>query len=174
MVSAKKSSKRIRQNEKSMRIILFCLVGWLCWEVVYDLEHILDFNHYLFMFQDLPPQLIVLRYWGSIGLRLLTLVAAFGMVMGKEGARRLMIYISVYTIVTIYFKHPYSAIVNSNIYWNLNMSDFERVASLPWNKEIQYYPLMAARMMNLCAKDILKSVFVILMLNAPKMQKLFK
>lgn len=58
------------------------------------------------MFQYLPDRIIIVRYFVSIGLRIVGLIAGIGILFRKNLFRRLALALSFFTILTIYWKHP--------------------------------------------------------------------
>ena len=70
----------------------------------------LGYNRYIYLFQDLPAQVVLLRYAGSWFWRILGLVVGVGLLFRKDICRKIGIGLCWYTIVTIYLKHPYAAL----------------------------------------------------------------
>ena len=79
---------------------------------VYNLINFHDYKYYRFMFQELPEPIVSLRYGFSILFRGVIIVAAFGTLYFKEWARKLLLSVALFTIATIYWKHPYYAFEN--------------------------------------------------------------
>jgi hypothetical protein len=71
-----------------------------------DLWNFSHFERYQLIFQYLPQDTILLRHKFSIALRAAILITAVGVLFRKDLFRRLMIGISFFTIITIYWKHP--------------------------------------------------------------------
>lgn len=72
-----------------------------------------SFNNYRSIFAHLPDNWINVRYIISISLRILGFVIGCGLLFRKEFARKLAIYLAIFTICTIYWKHPYEVVANS-------------------------------------------------------------
>ncbi|MBN1869897.1 MAG: hypothetical protein JW847_04900 [Candidatus Omnitrophica bacterium] len=73
---------------------------------IYKLWGFLNFDYYRFMFQPLPDQMIIMRYCGSVALRLAGLVIATGVLLLNDLFRKLFIALCVLTLCFIYWKHP--------------------------------------------------------------------
>lgn len=71
-----------------------------------DLWNFSHFERYQFMFQHLPQDMILMRYKFSIVLRAAILITAIGILSRKDVFRKLLIWISFFNIITIYWKHP--------------------------------------------------------------------
>lgn len=82
--------------------ISICLISFS----LKDLWNFSHFERYQFMFNYLPQDVMMLRYKFSIALRLAILVTAIGIMFRKELFRKLMVGIAIFTIMTIYWKHP--------------------------------------------------------------------
>lgn len=68
---------------------------------------LLDFNHYVYLFQPLPGKIILLRYFISWALRIIGLISGIGILYLKNTFRKLALYLFLVTIVTVSWKHPY-------------------------------------------------------------------
>lgn len=68
-----------------------------------------DTQWYANIYSYLPPQLIVARYCFSWLQRIIGLLVGVGLLARKEIARKIVIVIGCFTILTIYWKHPYPA-----------------------------------------------------------------
>jgi len=75
---------------------------------LWDLQGFTSFERYRAFFYPLAGKTLVARYIVSIGLRLLLLIAAVGILFHKDIFRRIILFISFFTIATVYWKHPVS------------------------------------------------------------------
>lgn len=71
---------------------------------------ILDRARYAEMFAYLPPAAASLRYAESWAVRLAGIGCAAGIVLRREGARRAAIGLELFTLATLWWKHPAPAI----------------------------------------------------------------
>ena len=105
MSSSSKFHKKIPQSKGvtifGMLLILSSLMH--IHKLVVDLEWYVDSYSYM------PPWLIVLRYGFSWFQRALGILVGIGLLAQKDIARKLGILIGMFTILTIYWKHPYPA-----------------------------------------------------------------
>lgn len=84
-----------------MMIFLFVMALGFLWRET-------NFEYYSRLFSSMPVWLIRIRFIFSISLRLLMLLGAIGVVLRQNMARNMVQLYSVFTILTIYWKHPYS------------------------------------------------------------------
>ena len=78
----------------------------------YKLYGFLDYDYYQFMFQQLPEDMIRLRYSLSIALRLMTISIAIGLILLKELSRKALLCLGWLTLMTLYWKHPFYVFEN--------------------------------------------------------------
>lgn len=83
---------------------------------LYKLFGFIRYDYYVFMFQQLPVGTINDRYIISIAYRVVGLITAGGLLLRREWARQLFICLCVFTLVTLYWKHPYAVFHNIAIY----------------------------------------------------------
>lgn len=73
---------------------------------LYELIRLVDWNYYQFTFQGLSQQVILARYVYSISWRLAILVSGIGLLYLNERARKAIIFLACFQILTIPWKHP--------------------------------------------------------------------
>ena len=84
-------------------------IAFGCFLVVmalFELNFLKDYRYYSFLHQHLPGNLIFLRYFLSLSLRIAIFITAAGLVFRIELFRKITIVIGVLTILTIYWRHP--------------------------------------------------------------------
>ena len=74
-----------------------------------------SFSSYYDRFRPAPENLIFIRYLFSIGLRLALFISGIGILFLKNIFRKIAIFVSLFTIATVYWKHP--AIIFKRILW---------------------------------------------------------
>ena len=79
---------------------------------------IVDRDMYVYFYSYWPTWLIMLRYSFSWFQRILGLAAGIGILSLKEIGRRIALFIGCFTILTIYWKHPYAGFKNLTLYIN--------------------------------------------------------
>ena len=88
------------QNNNNKRPVWISFLGRFL--IVTSLMHmnklIIDFNWVQEIYSSWPGWLLAIRYCFSMGLRFLGLLGAFGILQGKEWARKLIIGIGWFTI----------------------------------------------------------------------------
>ena len=72
---------------------------------------VLDYNWYMDTYSYLPVWLAVGRYLFSWFQRIIGLTVAFGLLYRKNFARLLGMVLGVFTISTIFWKHPYDGML---------------------------------------------------------------
>ena len=71
---------------------------------------------YLDTYSYLPGGLAIIRYSFSWFQRILGLIAGVGILARKEFARKLAFLIGAFTVLTVYWKHPYDAVARHTHY----------------------------------------------------------
>ncbi len=103
--------------------------------IVSSLMHIqklvVDRDVYLLYYNYLPPWLSVTRYGFSWLQRLAGVLIAAGLLGRKEIARKLAILLGCFTIVTVPWKHPYSAFKIHAQYLNEHLGYLLRALGAP-------------------------------------------
>lgn len=153
---------------------------WKSWSLVLNLSMVLlitmaigfllretNFNYYKTLFVALPPWLVKLRFAFSVSLRIFMFISALCVVLRLSWARYLMIAYSIFTIVTIHFKHPYSTF--EGIFNTLLIKgevSAEMVPHLHWYA----YGLM----MLFCYRDVFLAIITIYLLLRKEIVKQFE
>jgi len=97
-------------KKRSKGIIIFSILIFL--RSLWDLNIYTSFSHYCFLFQPLPEKIILARYVFSIFLRMALLISGIGILFLKDIFRKTILFISFFTVATIYWKHPVSCFRN--------------------------------------------------------------
>ncbi|MBZ0166783.1 MAG: hypothetical protein K8I00_08240 [Candidatus Omnitrophica bacterium] len=93
---------------------------------LYKLSGFINYDYYVFMFQQLPTGQVNDRYILSLATRGVGLITAGGLLARREWARQLFLCLCVFTLITLYWKHPYRVFENIAIYqeWLQGLNDF--------------------------------------------------
>ena len=67
---------------------------------------LISFSSYYIKFRPSPEKIIFIRYIFSIAVRVVLLVSSVGILLRKDIFRKIILFISFFTIATIYWKHP--------------------------------------------------------------------
>ena len=67
---------------------------------------IVNFKTYYSKFYPSPERVILVRYILSIALRVVLIISSLGILLRKEIFRKIILFLSLFTIATIYWKHP--------------------------------------------------------------------
>lgn len=98
-------------SERSPRSVGVTIFGILL--ILSSLIHVQklidDVSIYVHYYSYLPPWMIVLRYSFSWIQRLIGILVGVGLLSRKDIARKVGMLLGLFTILTIYWKHPYDA-----------------------------------------------------------------
>lgn len=83
---------------------------------LYAMTALLDFEHYKYLFCPLPEGIILLRFFISWTLRISGLICGIGILFLENTARRLALFLFLFTILTVPWKHPYFGFQNHTAY----------------------------------------------------------
>ncbi len=98
------------QKKISAGVVIFGVL--LILTSIWQAQKFLSFDNYSRVFQQLPQFFIVGRYIISITLRVLGFLAGIGLLLRKDIARKLALGIVIFTLFTLYWKHPYFVVYN--------------------------------------------------------------
>ncbi|MCD4779271.1 MAG: hypothetical protein K8S27_01805 [Candidatus Omnitrophica bacterium] len=164
MLKRRKNVKKISKEEKGILVLAYLmLLG-----ATYRLMGIHDYEFYQFMFQPLSGASLFFRYLGSIVLRLMVIATAFGLIVKKEFFRKVAIVICCFTVLTIYYKHPYQVFKNIAIGQEYQVRD---TVSVTYELENPVFPVIS--MIFYYFVDITFSLIVILYLRKLSVKQYF-
>ncbi len=149
---------------------IFFLVVRALWELSVN---VLDYDQYQAMFSWMVPSDIFLRYSSSILWRSAFILAAVLTLLRKDIGRKVLVIISLLTILSLPWKHPYQAFVNVNLYFKLNLNELAWVAPVPWSAGDFFCPAMLMRMINCWIQDFVVSGLTVFVLIIPRVRALF-
>lgn len=127
----------------------------------------LDFTWYAVKFYPLSERLILARYVFSITLRIFLFIAGVGILFRKDIFRKIIVLISLFTICTVYWKHPFICFKNSfmfNIRQSIIPADL-----LPKIDMIAWFCVITSYIM-----DIIVASFFIYLFTRSKIKEQFK
>mgnify|MGYP001769335474 CR=1 FL=1 len=133
---------------------------------------IVDVSWYTDTYSYWPPWLIVLRYGFSWFQRFLGILAAVGLFALNDMARKLAVLIGAFTIVTVYWKHPYAAYRAHTEYLDAVFGPLFHQLGAPAGFKIASYTL-AAVILN-CALDVAFSGALVYFFTRPAVKAQFK
>ena len=102
-------------NIKRESLLITLLAILLIYAALYKLLGFLDFDYYQFMFQQFSPRWILVRYFLSVSTRLIIILAALGIFFRNNHCRRLVLLLTIVSVLTIYWKHPFFVFKNISI-----------------------------------------------------------
>lgn len=125
-----------------------------------------DFASYAIKFRPLPEKLILARYIFSLALRIFLLIAGVGILFRKEIFRKSILFVSIFTICTIYWKHPFLCFKNGlifNIRKGVISADLiPKINMIAWCTTVACYLI-----------DIIIASFLIYLFTRPKIKEQF-
>lgn len=132
---------------------------------------LLDFNYYLYLFQYLPKELIIFRYFISWMDRSIEFILGVGILCLNDMARKLLIATRIFIIVTIHLKHPLQGL--GNHIQHLGREGLINIKYLE-AQGISFQKLTWMGTMGACAFDILIALFLIYFFTRPKIRAQFQ
>ena len=133
----------------------------------------LGYARYQYLFQYLPVWMMLIRFIGSWVLRILGLIAGVGLLRGKEFSRKIILGISGYSLVTLYWKHPYDVVVH-NLAGNPVLGLWETMGfDIVGFNIFGHLDFASYGVVFLCAEDALFFCFVLWYLNLGNIKKQF-
>lgn len=134
---------------------------------------VLNYDSYQFMFRWLSPQMIFLRYCISVIWRCVFILALAGVCLRMDIFRKWLIALTWAGVVVLFWKHPYQAIINANIYAHSNPSYFSVVFQVPWSSQ-HYYPYFLMAMLQLWIIDLAKAILILKFFSYPRVRQFFR
>ena len=102
------------------------LGGFLIISSIDQMRHIPLFGEYVFINHGLSMDLIKFRFFVSWMLRTVGLMSGIGILFLQERFRKLLIVLSMFSILTVYLRHTYSSFIlyTTPIYYQYVIKDF--------------------------------------------------
>ncbi|HLF18152.1 MAG TPA: hypothetical protein VI749_04565 [Candidatus Omnitrophota bacterium] len=100
----------ISKKPRSLSLLIICSL--LATSCVYDFFNLVDYGYQRQLFLPMPEWVFQVRFCFSILLRSALIAISVGLIYRNELARKAVIAIAVFTIATIYWKHPYYVFEN--------------------------------------------------------------
>jgi len=147
------------------------LLAETVWELKYN---VLNYDQYQFMFHWMAASTIYVRYCISVTFRCMLMGVALGVLLRMEFFRRALIWLMWLSVLIMYWKHPYQAVVNANLYDHTNASYFIYTVRFPWAPQVVVYPGFILMTLQMYLLDLLKATVVIGVLSHPSVRRLFK
>ena len=161
------------EDQKRLLGVTICFWYLLLTNII-ELAILTDFDLYKFMFRYLPQSYIVARYIGSIAIRLLLIISSFGLRYYKDIFRKAIIIIGIYTIITVYWKHPLEAFINLDQYFNVDVQALNRILFyLTDNKSLDYDLYKRFSVLASCAHDVISYTIIVFYLTRRKVREKF-
>lgn len=104
---------------------------------------LVDYPRYTILFNYIPQELLYFRYAVSWVLRILGLASGIGILRFKEIYRKIGLALSGFTIVTIFWKHPYAGFQN-------HIHDLSQRGLFDWNAVVAASRLPEATLIGIC------------------------
>ncbi|MDD2679194.1 MAG: hypothetical protein PHO03_00095 [Candidatus Omnitrophica bacterium] len=98
------------ENAKPKGVYIFGVM--LILVSVVQLAWLANYPYYVYIFRQLPAPLIPLRFLVSNALRIIGLICGIGLLRFKARYRKMTLTLFWFVLITVYWKHPYSAFEN--------------------------------------------------------------
>lgn len=157
-----------RKKLKGVIIFAFLLIAS---SIVHINTLIFARDWYWHNYSYLSSTLILTRYLFSWSLRILGLVAAIGILRLRNSCRWLAIAIGCFTVLTLYWKHPYQAFLIHARYLDQNLGFIFKQAGHP---EISFAALTVLAIITHYVLDIIFWWFLIFYLTRLSVRKHFR
>ena len=162
-----------KKNEHHFKylVLVFGLALAVWFDAACDIWEIMHFDWYRVMQSDMPDQWVIVRWLGSMTLRIVTVLAVAGVVCRNDFYRRVLVTIGWINLVGVFLHHRYPSFIYLSEYLGLNLEDFRKMvyAGGHW-----YYPGAVMRMFNAYLDEIIIALPVIVILTRPKIKALFQ
>lgn len=117
---------------------------------------------------------LLLRYAGSVGLRILGIVAGIGIVLRKEACRRLLVGLCSFTIVAIHWKHPLHSFRATLAATHGRLETVAALLGKPAPTLEEMYAVAWLPRLVVCAGDVALSAFLIFFFMRRKISNEFR
>lgn len=77
---------------------------------LFQLRHLLNFNYYTWLFNPIPENFILIRYFFSVLARIIGLIAGAGILFHKDLFRKIALLLFAVIPCITYWKHPFFAV----------------------------------------------------------------
>ena len=136
-----------------------------------QMHALLNFEWYKEVYRYLPGSLMIMRYSFSWIQRILGISAGIGLLYLNELSRKILLCISVFSILTLYWKHPFIAFQYHTEYLDRELGFLFSHTGLP---HISFSSLVLPSLIVQDLSDILFNGVVIYYLTRPKVKAMFK
>ena len=136
-----------------------------------QMHALLNFEWYKEVYRYLPHQLMITRYCFSWAQRILGLSAAIGILYLNNFSRKILLCISIFSILALYWKHPFIAFQYHTEYLDRELGFLFSHTGLP---HISFSSLVLPSLIVQDLSDILFNGVVIYYLTRPKVKAMFK
>lgn len=127
-----------------------------------------NYDWYKYCVGDLPQTLISIRYFMSWTQRILGITMGAGLIAGRRWAAQLAIFLSIFDILTVYWRYPYESFKRQAVVWDDLYGGWIAGAGFP-DIHFSSYALHATVLS--CVLDVLFFSFVLYYLTRPHVQK---
>ena len=134
---------------------------------------LVSFSYYVYLFHWLPEDVVKVRYGVSWCLRLVGVMVGVGLCYRKERARQAALVLSTFTLLTVYWKHPYATLERATAYLDGFLKQFplgqQWLVTLSWTFSTRV--LMAVILC--CLGDVIFAGGVLYYLTRPHITQQF-
>lgn len=132
-----KNSLSPHRKVENISVVGLVFGALLMFGALYKIYGLLDYDYYRFMFQYLSAEWTAIRYCGSLALRGVALVTAFGLFRQVDFYRRVAVGLAVLTLVSLPWKHPFEVFFHIAVYSEMG---FPGIYPVLTGNEVLAYP----------------------------------
>ena len=130
-----------------------------------------NYDWYKYCLSDFDPAWIPLRYAVSWAQRLVGLIAGFGLIAHRRWAAQIVVYLSIFNILTVYWKYPYQSFIKQSIILNRDLGGMFAGIGVP---EVNFTSHVMAAVVSAYLIDFLFFGFVVFYLTRPQVKETLK
>lgn len=131
-----------------------------------------EFSRYKIIFQHIPENILLARYALSWSLRIVGLACGFGLLNLKDAFRKIGLGLNIFTILTIFGKHPFTGYKNHIEY--MAQQGFIHINSILFALKIPYEALIWVCVIVTSAVDLIFAISFIYFFTRPSVKKQFQ
>lgn len=159
----------VETNQKKPTFVIGLVAALFLISSAIHIHKLFDTAWYWEIFSYMPSSAILIRYCVSWGQRFVGIVCAFGILSLNEFFRKLILVIEVFTILTVWLKHPYQGFYVHALKLDEQFAEMLQVFEVPFL--FSDYTLLAVILA--CFLDVVFAAAVIYYFTRPSVKKLY-
>jgi hypothetical protein len=167
--------ERKGENLRQKRPVGITIIGiFLIVSSLWQMLGLVNASYYWYLFRPFPGKIIMLRYVFSWLLRITGFVCGAGLLRLNENSRRLTVYLSVFAIVAVPWKHPVFGFERHAAYLDRLLKNPGHAPLIVLGVAVpSFYSLAKVSALCMQAWEVLCAAAFIYYLTRPEVKKLF-